>query len=201
LNTTVLVVRVLLLLAWIGVSIQILGNAYQMSTQHFITVDAAARLPLERGWYSVTGGDLDYPHAAGQFVMFPGGTESELTVYAAFVPLIDPSSQKLVLLVRFDDPNANPTTLRNTSPIPLPHNVQGVVQDHGTGGDVREVFQTMGYYVPPDTPVLVLDDRPPPFSNAISIVGLIGLIPLFAFFINPRVQRGPVNLDWDFHGD
>ena len=187
------------LLVWLGFSIQMLLVAQSQSDLQTVQVSKFGKTAVGTGWFKIVGGALDYPHTEADIT---GGESDDrrLTteIYTAYIPLIDPADGRVVALVSITDRSAIASALRTTSAAPLPRDVEGTVDDYGCGPDIASRFKDDNIGVTPSTPVLVREEAPRSVSETIAIVFSLGLIPLLLFTIRPpaiQIPHGPINLD------
>jgi hypothetical protein len=193
------VLRIVILLIWLGFSIQLFANYLAQTNLQLVSAERLAQEDVGPGWYRVQDGLMDYPHAVGQMNEQQGDDGGHADVdYTSYVPYLDPASGKPILVISITDKGALPSALRHTSQIPIKEEIVGTVTGYGCDDDVVRMFSASGYHLPKQTSMLAMLDTPPSLPGTLATIIGLGFFVSLLFAIGAerlRIERRPVNLD------
>jgi hypothetical protein len=192
------VLRIVVLLLWIGFAIQQFAGYFAQAELQIIPVQRTFEPDFGPGQYRISGGLLDYAHTVGVHETEPGddGGSQGLT-YRSYVPYLEPTTGRVAILMQINDRGASPSALRQSSQAPLPRQIEGTVSGYGCDDEVVQLFKESGMTVSRDTPVLLQFGQPTSWAVTLFFVFMAGIIPilLFAVRYDQLQSNRPVNLD------
>lgn len=181
---------------WLGFLIPVLMNYHAQSKLERYTAQDLVGRPPGTGWYQLTGGMLDYPHAVGHEVSRPDERGMARFTYETLVPYFDPNSGKVVVLVLFEGADSAPNVMKAIDAEAQAADVNGTVDSgQAPASDLLDELKKDQVQVDARTPVLQMFGAPPKDYTSAFVGASVLIVAILLILIN--VVRWRPRAPWE----